>query len=222
MCSTKLFTALFCCIYCSVSADQPCTAESLEEQKLVNIRTLDPSIKVDLKYSTTDNFLHEDVYGDLKDCYLYSVPAHRLVLAQQYLSQIRPGYSLMVYDGARPRRVQRKMWDVVKGTSLEVYVANPESGSIHNFGAAVDLTIVDTEGKPLDMGTPFDYFGELAQPCLEEKFLLSGELKPLQLENRKLLRSVMEKAGFKGITEEWWHFESRSPVSIKKLYRIIE
>lgn len=196
--------------------------EKLIAQNLVNVQELAPEIRVDLKYSTTDNFLHEDVYGELKTAYLQQIPAMRLALAQGYLSKTLPGYSLLVYDAARPRAVQRKMWALVVGTSLEVYVANPESGSIHNFGAAVDLTIADKLGRPIDMGTPFDYFGDLAQPVLEEKLLTEGKLTSKQVENRKLLRRIMRASGFQEITEEWWHFEAAMPIPARKLYLIIE
>ncbi|MDD5090732.1 MAG: M15 family metallopeptidase [Candidatus Wallbacteria bacterium] len=203
-----------------------CAAGDLEEnllsQGLINVHKLDPSILVDLKYSTADNFLHADVYGDLEKCYLYPVPALRLALAQQLLQAECPGFSLLVYDSARPRSVQRRMWDVVKGTDMEEYVANPDSGSIHNFGAAVDLTIVDEQGRPLDMGTEFDFFGDLARPDSEERFLSEGRLTRVQYVNRLLLRNIMRNSGFREIVEEWWHFESVSKMPVRKMYRIIE
>lgn len=196
--------------------------QRLKEAGLVNVRELDKTIQVKLMYSTTDNFLKEDVYGELSEAYLYPEPAALLVKAQKILNQKKPGYSLLIYDAARPRAVQYKMWQIVKGTSQQPYVANPAGGSIHNFGAAVDLTIVDSNGVALDMGTPYDFFGDLAQPRYEEKFLKEGKLSTQQIANRKLLRDVMTGAGFISLASEWWHFSAGSNSEIKSRYKIIE
>ena len=101
-------------------------------------------------------------------------------------------------------------------------MADPEKGSIHNFGAAVDVSIVDQEGNRLDMGTPFDYFGDLAQPRMKIDFSRDGVLTEKQIENRRLLREVMEKAGFQIIPDEWWHFNAFSPEEVKRRYAIVE
>jgi L,D-peptidoglycan transpeptidase YkuD (ErfK/YbiS/YcfS/YnhG family) len=114
------------------------------------------------------------------------------------------------------------MWRLVKETEQEAYVADPKRGSIHNFGAAVDVSIVDSTGLPLDMGTPFDYFGELAQPKYQERFLKEGKLTEEHLQNRKLLRGVMHEAGFQGIPDEWWHYNAFSLEEVKKRYSIVE
>lgn len=189
---------------------------------LVDVTALNNKILVKLIYSTTDNFLKEDCYGDLEICYLRRLAAQKLDKAQKLLSQKRKGYHLLVYDGLRPRDVQYKMWEIVKGTKQQKYVANPTRGSIHNYGAAVDLTIADENGRPLDMGTPFDYFGDLAQPRYEDKFLSEGKLTKVQIENRKLLRSVMKDAGFLMINVEWWHFNALSVDEVRKRFKIVE
>ncbi len=201
-------------------------AEDIEsqilKQGLVDVTTLDNTLNVDLKYSTLHNFLRQDAYGDLEKCYLQSEPAKMLAAAQKYLRELKPGYSLMLFDCVRPRSVQRKMWNIVKGTKIQKYVANPDSGSIHNYGAAVDLTIIDEYGKELDMGTPFDYFGKRAQPKLEKFFLKSGKLTKKQFANRKLLRKVMKTAGFHPLNIEWWHFNAFPVKEVKSRYKIIE
>ena len=114
------------------------------------------------------------------------------------------------------------MWEIVKDTPEKIYVANPKSGSIHNYGSAVDLTVVDEKGVPLDMGTPYDFFGDLAQPKYENKFLKEGKLTQKQIENRKILRKSMENAGFKNISNEWWHFDAFPRAITKKRFKIIE
>lgn len=178
----------------------------------VDINIIDSSIVVDLKYSTTDNFLGFDIYGDLNTCYLQTDVAEKLSHAQQILKSKFPFYNLIVYDGARPRMVQYKMWDsiAVPYNQRSLYLSNPSEGSLHNFGAAVDLSIIDKNGCVLDMGTPYDYFGELAYPREEKRMIFEGKLSYKQLLNRELLRSTMEIAGFTGITSEWWHFNSCS------------
>ena len=102
------------------------------------------------------------------------------------------------------------------------FVSNPKNASIHNFGAAVDLTIAKTNGEPLDMGTEFDHIGELAYPTMEYFFLKDGQLNQQQVDNRKLLRKVMQKAGFTWLTTEWWHFNSCSREEAKLKYKILE
>jgi D-alanyl-D-alanine dipeptidase len=191
---------------------------------LVNIKDVDSTIVVDLKYSSTDNFLGIDVYGDLEDCYLQPDVAKKLAMAQAYLRVKYPYYSLIVYDGARPRRIQQLMWDTINVESSErpKYLSNPKYGSLHNYGAAVDISIIDQDGIPLDMGTPYDYFGELAYPEREEQMIREGKLSTRQVMNRKLLREVMGKAGFFNIQTEWWHFNScYRPEAISK-YDIVE
>ncbi len=191
---------------------------------LVNIRWLDPSIKVDLKYSTTDNFLGLDVYGELDEAFLQRDVAEKLVKAQQFLKKQYPFYNLVIYDAVRPRSIQYKMWDTIKIPAAEKakYLSNPKYGSLHNYGAAVDISIIDELGIALDMGTPYDYFGELAHPEKEEQMIGEGKLTHAQTNNRKLLRDVMEKAGFFNIQTEWWHFNSCYRKEAATRYRIVE
>lgn len=200
------------------------TEQSILDAGLVDIKSVDSTIVVDLKYSTTDNFLGMDVYGDFNKCYLQPDVAEKLKLAQQYLKEQYPYYNLVVYDGARPRSVQRIMWDTVDIPYMErgKFLSSPTSGSLHNFGAAVDISIIDEHGYTLDMGTPYDYVGELAYPREEDRLLREGKLSYKQLLNRELLRTVMNQAGFWGITTEWWHFNSCSRETAYEKYAIIE
>jgi len=200
-------------------AEQPI---QYEIEDIVDLTKLNNRIMVNLVYSTPNNFLHEDVYGELETCFLRKEVAEKLDKAQIILEGKKKGFRLIVYDGLRPRDVQYKMWRLVKGTAQQEYVADPEEGSIHNFGAAVDLSIVDDQSNLLDMGTPFDYFGELAQPRYEKRLLEEGKLTKKHIENRKLLREVMEGASFQGIGDEWWHFNAFSPDEVKRRYKIVE
>jgi D-alanyl-D-alanine dipeptidase len=195
------------------------------ERGLIDIQKIDPSIKVELKYSTTDNFIKEDVYGDLERAYLQPIAAEKLAKANKYLKQERPNYTLLVYDAARPRSVTKIFWQRMSHLPYnrrEDFVADPAMGSIHNFGCAVDLTIADEKGKPLDMGTIFDFFGQEAEPRREAAMLKAGKLTVRQLDNRKLLRRVMQKAGYMSIQTEWWHYNALSRANAKAKFGFIE
>lgn len=225
---TSISAALFACSLLSLSYGQT-KISSLErkfiEHGLVDIQKLDPTIKVDLKYSTTDNFIKEDVYGDLERAYLQPMAAEKLIKANTFLKQEKPNYTLLIYDGARPRSVTRIFWarmGHLPYNRREDFVADPAKGSIHNFGCAVDLTIADERGRALDMGTIFDFFGQEAEPRREAAMLKAGKLTPQQLENRKLLRRVMKKAGYTSIETEWWHYNAMSREKAKANYGFIE
>jgi len=189
---------------------------------LIDIHSVCPDAVVELKYATADNFLGRNVYGSLSRCYLVREAALKLAEAQKRLTALKPGWRLKIFDGARPRRIQTAMWEIVKGTPQQPFVANPETGSMHNHGAAVDLSLVDEAGRELDMGTPFDYFGDLSQPRWEEKFLEEGKLAAAQVANRRLLRTVMSEAGFLPISNEWWHFDAFPKDEVRRRFKIIE
>ena len=196
---------------------------TLIESGLVDIQALDDRILVDLRYSSTNNFVGVDVYGDLQRCYLQRDIAEKLIKAQDHLNVEKTGYHLLVFDGARPLRVQQIFWDTLaKPEEIKhLYVADPKEGSIHNYGSAVDLTIADEQGQALDMGTDYDFFGELAYPTKEDEMLTKGLLTEAQVENRRLLRRVMDQAGFTPINTEWWHFNGYSRKRAAELYEII-
>lgn len=196
----------------------------LIDKGLVDVTDLDSSILVEIKYSTTDNFMKLDMYGDFDKAYLQKDVAEKLSKAQSFLKETNPELSLLIYDAVRPRHIQQQMWDSLKMPFSEKikFVSNPKNGSLHNFGAAVDVTLAKLDGKALDMGTLYDYIGELAYPTLENKHLASGALKQEQINNRILLRKMMKKAGFFGIQTEWWHFNSLRRSEARKLYKIVE
>lgn len=197
----------------------------LIEMGLVNIHDLDSEIVVDLRYSTNDNFIGVDVYGDFNECYLQKDVAEKLVAAQKNLKEHYPFYSLVIFDAVRPLHIQQMMWDTLvmpRGEKTK-YLSNPakEKGSLHNYGAAVDLSIIDGNGILLGMGTPFDFFGEKAHPVKEKELLENGTLTQREIANRELLRSVMRQAGFFGIQTEWWHFNSCTRAVAAEKYKMV-
>ena len=199
-----------------------------QSPSLVNVQTADPSILVELKYSTTDNFVKQDVYGDLTRAYLQPMAARKLAAASQWLQVRRPELRLLVYDAARPQSAQWKLWNALPQYSerqRRTYVADPREGSIHSYGCAVDLTLATVGNgalKPLDMGTPYDFFGPLAYPSREAAMLKSGKLTKQQVANRQLLRQAMRAGGFTPIEYEWWHFNALSRRQAKQQFRRIE
>ena len=173
-----------------------------QQSDFVRLKDLSADFVYELKYATPDNFLKQAVY-DCGECYLRKSTAEALVKANEAFKQL--GYRIKLFDCYRPLSVQKKMWKILPGTH---YVANPAKGSKHNRGAAVDLTLVDVQGKELNMGTPFDFFGKEAHHTYTEH---SKEV----LENRKLLKETLDKYNFKSIYSEWWHYEYRPEMQSK-------
>ena len=212
----------------NVIAEPPYIIDTLEQSildaGLVNIQDVNPEILVELRYSTTNNFMEKDVYGHLNRAYMQVQVAEDLNKCQAYLKSIDSTLTLLVYDAVRPRSVQQYMWDVLDMPTWEKtkFVSNPKNGSLHNYGCAVDLTIADLEGNALDMGAGYDDIRQIAYPRYETAYLDSGLLNTQQIENRVLLREVMRSGGFSGIQTEWWHFNRYSRDRAKSLYEIIE
>jgi len=166
-----------------------------------------PGIAVDLRYASVRNFVGRDLYGALDCAWLHRQAAAGLAQAAGRLADVAPGHRLLVLDALRPHRVQVELWDFLDGTGLRQYVADPVRGSIHSFGMAIDATVIDAEGRELDMGSGFDEMIELSHPRLEARHLASGALTPAQHRARELLRDALAAGGFRGIENEWWHFE---------------
>jgi len=179
-------------------------------------------LTLDLRYATANNFVGENLYGDFHRAFLHRIAAEKLSRAVENLRKANPGYRFVVFDALRPRSVQEILWAKVRGTAQEKYVADPKQGSMHNFGFALDLSVLDESGKELDMGTGFDAFTPLAEPREEQLFLAEGKLSSRQIGNRKLLRSAMEDAGFIQRPDEWWHFDALPAAEVLGAYPIVE
>jgi D-alanyl-D-alanine dipeptidase len=189
---------------------------------LIDVHTVDKSIKVDLVNSdAAKNYFRENFYNGLKKAYLREEVARKLSSAQKHLKSQFPEYSILVMDAARPRSVSQRMYDRMKGTKFERFVADPKKGSMHNHGIAVDVTIVDGNGMEIDMGfTPF-YKSDLSIYWSYAKVKVF-DLSDKQERNRKLLSNVMKKAGFIALSHEWWHFNGMPKSEARRRCRIIE
>ena len=176
-------------------------------------------IAVDLRYATPDNFVGRDLYSPYDCAWLHVDAAAALEKMVAWLAVEHPGLTPLVLDALRPQRVQQQLWDALDGTGLRMYLADPERGSIHSFGMALDITLLDARGRELDMGTGFDDLSERSHPALEDELLARGELTMAQVAHRQLLRDAMLHAGFVGIKSEWWHFVCGDRELVRRTYR---
>ena len=178
-------------------------------------------VRIDIRCASTNNFLGRNLYGSFDRFLLHRIAADKLLRAVDLLAAEKPGLRLLLLDGLRPNRIQHVFWEAVRGTPQQIYVGDPEIGSIHGFGLAVDLSLVDEHGRELDMGTPFDGFTALVEPRLEAEFLASGALSASQIDNRLLLRKVMTQAGFHVLPIEWWHFDALPSDQVRGRFSLI-
>lgn len=176
---------------------------------------------LDLRYASEQNLCRRDLYQGCREAWLHREAFVRLEQAVAALSRRVPQWRLRIYDAARPLQVQAQLFAVVQGTPQELYVADPADHSVHNYGFAVDLGLQDEQGHELDLGTPFDSFDDLAQPCLEAEHLRQGRLSQRQLDQRKVLRESLLAAGFEQHPMEWWHFDALPLAKLKGNYPLI-
>jgi D-alanyl-D-alanine dipeptidase len=169
----------------------------IADTTFVNLRDFSKDFVYDMKYATEDNFLKAKVY-DCAECFLRLKTVKALIAANNDF--IKRGYKIKLYDCYRPLSIQKKMWEIVSDPK---YVADPKKGSIHNRGGAVDISIVDANGKEIDMGTSFDFFGIQASHKYNK---FSKEI----LSNRKFLKKIMVKNGFNSFDSEWWHYNLKT------------
>ena len=170
-----------------------CLKTPYNDTTFVNITDYSNDFILDLKYATTDNFLHTKVY-DCATCFLRYKTIKKLIAISKLLK--KKNIKIKLFDCYRPLDIQKKMWALVSDPN---YVANPAKGSIHNRGCAVDITLVDKNGIDFDMGTSFDFFGIEAGHAYQN-------LPKKVLSNRLYLKSIMIENGFKSFDSEWWHY----------------
>ena len=207
----------------------------MQQYNLVDVTTLDDTILVELKYSTTDNFVGVDMYGDLERAYFVRDFAAKVAEAQRILQEHHPEYTLLIYDAARPISVQRAMRRTVEGTAYESFVADGTKGGRHNYGVAVDLTIATLDGKHLDMGAGFDHFGREAWIGTDKNTTLAsykayvewqrkeGIISEEAARNRTLLLEIMDAVGLRPYVKEWWHFQERiSMTATRQKYKLLD
>ncbi len=176
--------------------------QAISDTTFVNLKDYSADFIYDMKYATDDNFLKAKVY-DCAECFLRLKTVQALIAANNDFK--KKGFKIKLYDCYRPLSIQKKMWEIVSNPE---YVADPKKGSIHNRGGAVDISLVDLNGKEVDMGTPFDFFGIQASHNYTQ---LSNEIKS----NRKYLKKIMIKNGFNSFDSEWWHYNLKTGLKDK-------
>ena len=196
----KISPILLCIIFLTSFS-----SEKKSQDSLVDMYELSTEFSYEIRYATPNNFIGETLY-DCPKCLLRLEVAQALLEANQYFCE--KGYRIKFYDCYRPLDVQKKMWAKVPRPT---YVGNPYGkGSVHNKGAAVDITLETLEGCYVEMGSDYDYFGREAHI---DNFNFSADI----LANRKLLFEGMRKFGFSTIRTEWWHFSYKKNWSFETL-----
>ncbi len=198
--------------------------KQLEQIGLQNVAQEIPGVEVYMVYATPYNFMGRVLYEGLDEAYLVPEAVEKLRKANELLRKKRLDLHLVVYDAARPRSIQQQMWNVVENTELEDFVANPNKsgGGPHNYGVAVDVTLVDCTGHPIAMGSEYDYFGDRSRVDLEDKLIAEGEITQRELLNRQLLREIMTEAGWLVEPSEWWHFNAMPLTEASQKLTVIE
>ena len=196
--SALALVALFIILsFQALAQDGPPKEPYKREAKLVELITLDPTIKLDIRYATDDNFVGKKVYPEAR-AFLQKPAAKAVAKVHKELRD--RGLGLVIFDGYRPWSITKLFWEVTPDEKRK-FVANPAKGSKHNRGCAVDLSMFDLKtGKLVEMPSGYDEFSERASP--EYK---GGTTE--QTANRELLRKLMEDAGFTVNPNEWWHFD---------------
>jgi D-alanyl-D-alanine dipeptidase len=169
-----------------------------DPQRLVELIRLDPTIKLDLRYATANNFTGRVLYDEGR---AFLVPAAAKALVRADGRARADGFGLTIFDAYRPWRVTKKLWDATPRGPKKNYVANPKKGSKHNRGCAVDLSLHDLKtGTLVEMPSGFDDFSEKAH----RDYMGAGEAANT---NRARLQRYLEAEGFVGLSNEWWHFD---------------
>lgn len=158
------------------------------------------SLFLDIKYATPNNLTKKKIYSCPR-CFLRPHVARKLYELVDYIKS-EYNLSVILYDCYRPRPYQQKLWDIVQDKR---YVTPPEKGSMHNRGMAIDISLADSTGVSLDMGTAFDFFGYAS-------FHNAKDISEQAINNRKILKAAAEKFGFQSITSEWWHYSYRKDI----------
>lgn len=206
--SWKINTVILCLFFLLSSFHQPYVVSSINEYKrliqkdpsktLVDLKQFCPSIFLDIRYASSNNFLGFPVYKMAKAYARFPIA----LAISEIQKELEPlGLSLKIYDAYRPYSVTKRMWEFTNGSP---FVANPAYGSVHNRGTALDLTLVNLEDT-----------SEVPMPSQYDEFNLKAShqfynINRSFINNRNLLKRIMEKHGFKANEHEWWHYDFKN------------
>ena len=199
-------------------SDETIQLEQIESHPLFAPLSSLPQVQVSLRYATADNFAGQVLYDSEAVQYLRREAVQALAVSAWWLAHHRPGHCLQVLDALRPQRVQEHLHALVAGTPQARYLAEPRRGSIHSFGMAVDVTLLDPAGSEVDMGSTFDEMTDRSHTDREAEQLALGVLGAAQLAERGWLRACMRAGGFVGISTEWWHFDLGDKQAVRERF----
>lgn len=206
-CKILLYLIILCCPFSALAQDYRAVLHIVDlrayqrqiktdpDKRLIEIKKEIPGIVLDIRYATTNNFMHRVMYSQARA--FARAPVVK-ALQEVEVELNKQGLGLKIYDAYRPYTVTVAFFKMAHDTN---FVASPKHGSHHNRGCAIDLSVIDLKtGRELEMPTPFDSFSVKAAANYPA-------LPAIQLANRELLKSAMQAHGFKVLPTEWWHFD---------------
>ena len=182
--------------------------------------TNEPLLVMDLRYGTFNNVTGHDLYCGEQRAFVHKDAYAKLKKTFAIMEKEMPGSKLVIFDAARPIYAQAALKKTVQGTPYTNFVSSAVRGGLHNYGLALDLSITDSTGTPLDMGTDFDSFERCAGAVGEADALKSGRLTQEQVDNRNKLRRIMKAAGWVMLKHEWWHYNAYTSTYTREHYRL--
>ena len=176
------------------------------------------NLVIKMPYATFENFSGHNLYCGIQRAFLHKDAMQKLKLAAALLKKEKPNYKFILFDAARANHAQEMLRATVRGTPWQHFVSSPAKGSIHAYGMAVDIGLLNENGVLADMGLPYDSFAFYAGEKGEAQALEQGLLTEAQIKNREFLRSVMRQSGWISLSSEWWHFNAAPSDSIRAKY----
>jgi D-alanyl-D-alanine dipeptidase len=201
--------------FCKAQKEWILVVENLEDWQ--EIRGMS-NLVVKMPYSTFDNFTGHNLYCDVQRAFLHKDAMEKLKWAVALLKKKEPSYKFIIFDAARSNHAQEVLRAAVRGTPWQHFVSSPAKGSIHAYGMAVDIGLLDEKGMLVDMGLPYDSFAFYAGKSGEKQALEQGLLTETQVKNREFLRSIMAQSGWISLSSEWWHFNAAPGDTIRAKY----
>ena len=202
-------------MFCTAQKEFLKAAENFESWE--EIRRME-NVVVQMPYATFDNFTGHNLYCGIQRAFLHKDAMKKLRWASNFLKKQNPKYKLVIIDAARSNAAQEVLRSAVRGTPWQHFVSSPSTGSIHAYGMALDVGLLNESGEPVDMGLPFDSFAFYAGKKGEQEAFEKGLLTEAQIKNREFLRLVMKNAGWINLPSEWWHFNAAPSDTIRTKY----
>ncbi len=202
-------------MFCTAQKEWLAAAENFEDwEEVKGIKNL----VINMPYATFDNFSGHNLYCGIQRAFLHKDAMQKLKWAAALLKKEKPDYKFILFDAARSNHAQEVLRSVVRNTPWQHFVSSPATGSIHAYGMALDIGLLNEANEPVDMGLPYDSFAFYAGEKGEAGAISQGLLTEIQIKNREFLRSIMRKSGWITLPSEWWHFNAAPSDTIRAKY----